>query len=179
MNHRYFENLLLSDQPLPNDQKHSLRDHLAVCESCAQLSYALSQVEQEFRAAPQVGPAAGFVERWQSRVESQQSTLQRRQAIAMLAINLAAASALLVWGINLLLPSLGSPVDLVSQFLDGFIDAFTSIKLAFGLSAPLLRNLPNLVPLSWWISLCSSFLGLLIVWANMLKQYVFEQGVLS
>ena len=57
MNHQPFENWLLSEDPLPEDDERALRDHLADCDQCNELEDAWLNVSNLFTDVPAVGPA--------------------------------------------------------------------------------------------------------------------------
>jgi hypothetical protein len=86
MNHQPFENWLLSEETLPPEQASALQEHLRTCDSCRKLQGSWNGVAQMFCETPQVGPAAGFANRWQARLAEQRRITQRRQVLAVLAI---------------------------------------------------------------------------------------------
>ena len=78
MNHQPFEDWLLSDEPLDQEQETSLRQHLTDCLKCTTLSQVWQSVEQELARTPQISPAPGFTERWQARLAEKRAQMQRR-----------------------------------------------------------------------------------------------------
>jgi hypothetical protein len=79
MNHQPFRSWLLSEEDLSAEQILSLKEHLAECESCAQIKSAGKEVDILFQNLPDVGPAPGFTQRWQSRLVEYQFSQQRRR----------------------------------------------------------------------------------------------------
>jgi hypothetical protein len=73
MNHQPFRNWLLSEEDLSADQIQSLQVHLTACESCALIKSSGKELDVLFKNAPEVGPAAGFTQRWQSHLVEYQS----------------------------------------------------------------------------------------------------------
>src|SRR5512136_968535 len=96
MNHRPFEELLLSDTPLLVEQKRELNNHLRDCEQCHQLEAGLAGVEHLFRASAQMAPAEGFVTRWQARLVEQRMRQQQRLSWFLFGITGGVALLLLV-----------------------------------------------------------------------------------
>ena len=78
MNHQPFEDWLLSDESLDQEQETSLRQHLTDCPKCTTLSQVWQSVEQELARTPQISPAPGFTERWQARLAEKRAQKQRR-----------------------------------------------------------------------------------------------------
>jgi hypothetical protein len=103
MNHQPFRNWLLSEEELSAEQTQSLQEHLATCESCAQIKSSVKELDVLFDNTPQVSPTPGFAQRWQSHLIEYQAFQQRRRgwitigATALIAIVLLAILVTQVW----------------------------------------------------------------------------------
>lgn len=103
MNHQPFRDWLLSEEDLSAEQSQSLQKHLAECDSCTQFKSSVMELDGLFRNTPQVGPKAGFSQRWKSRLIENQALQQRRRgwftigATAVIAVVLLAVSITQVW----------------------------------------------------------------------------------
>ena len=69
MNHQPFENWLLSEDTLSPENASALRGHLETCDHCRELQAAWTDVSNLFQDVPDIEPAPGFVNRWQTRLE--------------------------------------------------------------------------------------------------------------
>lgn len=97
MSHQPFESWIFSQDPLEIEQKHDLEAHLASCQSCAQLSAALTEMEKTFHDSPALSPAPGFTQRWQTRLAlARQQRQQKRMWLLTLGLFGAATLTLVV-----------------------------------------------------------------------------------
>ncbi len=103
MDHQPFRNWLVSDEQLTAEQKQSLQEHLATCESCSQIKSSWKELDLHFQNSVEVSPAAGFTQRFQSRLVEYQAAQQLRTswltigAMALLAIILLGMLVSQVW----------------------------------------------------------------------------------
>jgi hypothetical protein len=96
-NHQPFEEWLLTDRPLSPYQTQALQEHLQTCTACSQLKESWNGVEHIFRAAPAVGPAPGFSNRFQQRLLAERMQRQRQQTWLLLAFMGSAVFGLLIF----------------------------------------------------------------------------------
>ncbi|MBW8010033.1 MAG: hypothetical protein FVQ83_02165 [Chloroflexi bacterium] len=96
MDHRQYEEWLLSDEPLKSDQSQSLKKHLYNCEACSALEIAWRQVSDSFDTSGMVAPAPGFVNRWQDRLDADIARRHRRQSWLIIGLNVFIAAILFV-----------------------------------------------------------------------------------
>lgn len=157
MNHQPFDNWLLSDEPLPEDDERALRQHLVDCEQCRETEDAWLDVANLFVEIPDVEPAPGFVNRWQATLEADQNAInvmhQRWQSwIVLVLVANAAALALYLTGVQLF-NTYGSFTDWVLSWV---YKAATAMVVANGFRnafVTLFRTIPQLIPTGWWIGL--------------------------
>ncbi len=95
MNHQPFEDWLLKEQPLTDEQQGQLQAHLRACLACA----ALREVDLALAAARPVAPARGFRARFQVRLAAYKAAQRRRMAsgVLVLSAGVLAILALLIW----------------------------------------------------------------------------------
>src|SRR5512137_1939027 len=88
MNHKPALDWLFEDpDDLTAAQSEALQEHLAECTDCQQLSESYRDLTLALIRSGQVGPEAGFAERWRLRLEVSRAQAHRRQIIATLAFN--------------------------------------------------------------------------------------------
>ena len=91
MSHQPFENWILGEEGLQEDQRQALAGHLAECAECARLSRSLAAVERTLTQSEVAAPAPGFGARFALRLEGRRVRAGRQQA--WLAFGLAGAGA--------------------------------------------------------------------------------------
>jgi hypothetical protein len=168
MNHQPFENWLLSEDPLPEDDERALLDHLVDCDQCSELEDAWLNIANLFAEVPDVEPAPGFVNRWQATFEADQAAIkvmrQRWQSwIVLVLIANGAALALLLMGVQLF-NTYGSFSELVLSWV---YKIATAMVLANGFQnafITLFRTIPQLVPIGWWVGIAMTLSVSTLVW---------------
>ncbi|MCK5794789.1 MAG: hypothetical protein KAH12_08775 [Anaerolineales bacterium] len=64
MKHQQYENWILMDEELNQEQQRDLHGHLKQCSQCQALYQASHQITHLFKTAPEPAPAVGFSSRW-------------------------------------------------------------------------------------------------------------------
>lgn len=96
MTHLPYQDWLFDDlQSLSAVQMTELKQHLQDCDECRGLSGALGRVEATLKQKVMVGPAAGFTQRWQARLQEERLRLHRRQTRLTLLLTVSALVTLL------------------------------------------------------------------------------------
>ncbi len=68
MKHQPFEEWIIMDEALDQEQQRQLHCHLKECSRCQALYQATHQIAHLFKTSPVPGPAEGFSERWKTRM---------------------------------------------------------------------------------------------------------------
>ncbi len=117
MNHDPYEEWLLADEELTDEQQLALQGHLESCEECKQLASAWQYVQTGIRSLPEATPEPGFTQRWQARLAEETARKNKRWTwIALLALGGGALAAFLA----IYLPDLSqipSPIGVLSSLL--------------------------------------------------------------
>jgi anti-sigma factor RsiW len=103
MDHRRYEEWILSDDELTAGDRRALDDHLTACDRCRRL-------DRNWRAAGGIlsspslrGPTPGFSARWTRRLEQDDRRRQTRRSLAMVGVGFAgAALSLTYFGVRFL-----------------------------------------------------------------------------
>ncbi len=141
MNHQPFRDWLLSDEELSEREKQALQDHLKSCEACSKIETAWKEVELEIKRAPQVGPAAGFTERWQANLAACQRRKQARGGwftIAATSLIVSTLFGIIAWQGWLLLQSPGAFLAEWFNRLVSFISLYYLVQNFLASSTPYL-----------------------------------------
>jgi hypothetical protein len=168
MNHQPFENWLLSEEPLSDENEEALQAHLTDCEQCKTIQDAWLDVANLFTDVPDVGPESGFVNRWQANLETDRAatrTMQQRWQSWILLVLIAngAAVALVLMGVQLF-RTYDSMTDLILSWV---YRAATAMVVANGFQnafMTLFRTIPNLIPTSWWIGIAITLSVSTLLW---------------
>ena len=70
MSHQPFEDWILGDEGLQEDQRQALAGHLSECAECTRLSKSLAAVERTLTQSEAAAPAPGFGVRFALRLEA-------------------------------------------------------------------------------------------------------------
>lgn len=107
MKHQPYDAWILSDEEPTGEQARELQQHLNECAACRRLQRAWAQVDASLRQAGQVGPVAGFVQRFELRLQAQRAARARRQVTVSLAVTIVGACLAALLYALLVAPSLG------------------------------------------------------------------------
>jgi hypothetical protein len=174
MNHQPFENWLLSDEPLQEQDSFALAEHLENCSECGNLQDAWENVVNLMTDTPDLAPQPGFVSRWQTALESERQAVRaarERWQSWILAIFIAngAALTLILLGIQVF-QTYESFTDLVLSWV---YRAAVVVTLASGLQnvfSTLIRTIPGVIPASWLTSAVVVLSISAVVWIISLKK---------
>lgn len=171
MNHLPFKEWLLSEEPLNQEQHQAFQEHLSNCAECRQAQTSWGEVHSLIRRTPQLAPATGFADRWQSRLTARRVRRQRLQ----LGLALAAGVVLVVVILLLLSSQLATIFQSPVQFLLICVAQVASLFVVFSSVQDYLvvffRSFP-LIPLIGLV-LAVGFISLLgVLWLAAYQQLV-------
>ncbi len=174
MNHRPFEDWLLSNEPLPAPQKRELQDHLRTCAHCA----ALAEVNLALELARMESPSEGFAARFQVRLAAQKKALRARNfwGFFVLTLSILGIAAWLAW--PLIKVIFQSPVNLLASWLSYLVSLWASLQAVEQVSSTLLRVIPGFIPAYVWLAVLLGGCGTSLVWVLSLKKFTnYPRGV--
>ena len=111
MNHQPFEDWLLNDKPITNEQKRELDIHVRTCTYCA----ALVETGLALKSVKKASPQAGFTNRFQARL-AERKLAERRKRLWGSVLFTVGGLVLLMWIVSPYLlsfvsaPALDSPL---------------------------------------------------------------------
>jgi hypothetical protein len=174
MDHRPFEDWLLDNQPLNADQKRQLNAHLHACSSCS----ALTEVNLALKSVSQAAPAAGFVDRFQVRLASRKTAIQRRNFLGFVVLTISVLGILggISWPV--LKELVLSPVNLLTGWISSLLSSWTSLQAIFRAGMVLFKVVPGFVPTYIWaVILFAAGIWSLVWVVSLLKFSKYTQGV--
>ena len=174
MNHRPFEDWLLEDQPLTPEQKRELQSHLRTCATCA----AIAESNLALHSARMVSPAAGFVDRFQTRLVTQRKAARIRQIIGTLVLVIGGLGLIYWLAGPFIQQAMQSPAEWLTAAVGYFLFVLTSIQTFGEVSFILVRVIQTFIsPLGWFV-LISIFGGLGLIWTVSITRFTkLPQGV--
>jgi hypothetical protein len=161
MDHRYFEDWLLSDQPLDAEQRRELQLHLRTCAYCARQA----EVNLALRASKPAAPAPGFTTRWQARLAAQRQADRRRFTFGVLSL---VFSGLLVLGFYagpVAAAFAASPSTWIQSWAGYFISLAAMVKSFTQAISVLADIIPDFIPAYGWLVALSSIGGFILLWS--------------
>jgi hypothetical protein len=174
MDHRFFEDWLLSEENLNSQQKRDLVVHLQTCQSCS----AIAAVNRALNTVRQAEPAVGFSNRFQVRLAAQRKTVRQRNVIGFCLLILSVIGLFLGITWPVLKAAVESPVDLLGSWLSSLTNLWASLQVLFRAGSVLFRVAPGFVPGYIWAVLLFAFTGWSVAWAISLRKYIrIKQGV--
>ena len=167
MNHRPFEDWLLNEQPLNNEEKRELQLHLQECGHCA----ALAEVNLELRSVKMAAPAPGFAQRFQKRL-ARQRVIEARNRLVGVMILLFGALGLTIWLVAPYVTSfIGSPAEWIASIIGFFLSLVAMFEAIADLGSILVRVLPGFIPPFAWLVFVSAASGFGLLWAVSLWRF--------
>ncbi|GAB4470281.1 MAG: hypothetical protein Kow0088_03000 [Anaerolineales bacterium] len=173
MNHRFFEERLFVDAPLPDDEQRLLEQHLQTCERCQALRAAWQETEVELKLGQWVTPPAGFAQRWREHYRRQTILAQQRRALILFAFT-SFLAALFVLPFFALVLSPAQPLWL--RVVIALYNLSALLPIVEGVSTFLvtfIRAMGQLLTPSLEIALGIAFGGLIVIWLAMLRKFSF------
>ena len=174
MNHRPFEDWLLDDEPLDQQQERDLQAHLRNCNSCS----AIAESNLALHSSHMVPPVNGFAQRFQVRLAKRRSEQRWRQIVGTVVLVLGGLG-LLYWLTDPLIgEALFSPATWITTLVGYFLFIITSVQVLSEAGVILLRVLPTFVSPAGWFAISLLFAVLCLLWTiSMLRVARAPQGV--
>lgn len=164
MKHHQFENWILEESDLDQEQHRELQGHLKSCTQCLALYQAAHQVAHLFKTSPEPEPQPGFSSRWLLRLERAERRKNRLiLGLTLGGISLATAILLVSVGFQLSSTAASFPqmllnlVTLVANWLV-FFNQMSNIV------TPLFRVSLKLISPAWLYTIAVSVSGITAAW---------------
>ncbi len=167
MSHQPFEDWLLSEKPLDEEQQETLQAHLNECETCQTLSEALTQVEETLTSHPTPSPKPGFVQRWHGRLSISRQQRQQRK-MWFFTLGLFAIAGLIIMSVLLLNINSINWFYEFGQVFANFTRVANRINQAVNLIKSLTNQFPILIPIMviFGVGSFSALITLIITWVS-------------
>jgi hypothetical protein len=167
MNHQPFENWILDDVQLAEQEQDSLNQHIKECPECYKLYHSWNKVQTQLKETPVKPAPDGFMHRWKYDFAKRQKEQERRQARTLLISLASGAGAIMIAMAVIFLPDFSLISILVKSLtilvkLFSGIEGIWSIIKSFVTSAPTTVLVISGLLLAGWISLAAFAWGISI-----------------
>lgn len=167
MSHQPYENWILDEPQLSEEEKLDLEHHLRECPECTRLANGWSSVQHTIRATQMKPAPANFTSKWSASLAHRKREQEKKQARTLVISLCSGASAVLLVTLIYFLPDF-SLISLTAGFIStllsvsNIISNFWSITLKLIQTIPLSTLIVTTIIVSGWVLLASITLGLSI-----------------
>ncbi len=168
MNHQPFEDWLLNDKPITQEQKRELEMHIRTCAYCA----ALVETSIALKSVKKASPQAGFTNRFQARLAERKLAEQRRRLWGS-ALFTVGGLVLLMWlSSPYLFSFLSAPATWISALIQWGVFILTTIEAVAQAGSVFVKILPDFLSPFAWMVLLSAFAGVSLLWTVSIWRFV-------
>jgi hypothetical protein len=174
MDHRPFEDWLLENKRLTNNEKQQLNEHMRGCPSCS----ALAEVDLALKSVRLATPAAGFTDRFQVRLETSKKASRRKIFWGFFVLTVSVLGLLTWVSWPVLAGALQSPVNLLASWLTSLIAIWANLQALLQSGSVLVKVLPGFIPnYIWAIGMFIAGAWILLWVLSLMKFSKIPQGV--
>ncbi len=168
MNHQPFEDWLLNDMPMTQEQKRELDMHVRTCAYCD----ALVESGIALKSVKKSSPQPGFAVRFETRLAARKLVERRRKRWGSI-VFAAGGLALLVWLISPYLATfLAAPATWISALVEWVVFIITTMQALAQAGSVLLQVAPAFLSPFVWMILVSAFAGISLLWSISIWRFV-------
>ena len=168
MNHKPYEDWLLSGESLDHEQRRLLDEHLRGCMGCS----TLAEVNLALQHARNAAPGEGFVGRFQVRLTAYKQAQRQRILWGVLVLVLGGLGFLLWFTWPYLTLLFNAPVELLGSWVDSLAALMILLKTTSGMVSVFLKVVPQFIPASFWLLVLLAFCGGSALWAMSMRKYL-------
>ncbi len=174
MNHRPFEDWLLDDRPLGDQEQRDLQMHLRECRSCA----AIAESNLALRSTHWIAPPAGFTARVTQRLARWHRMQRWYQMLGTLALVLGGLTVFYAFAGPAVQQALRSPADWITSATIYLVLVAESLQVLTEVGHILLRDLPSVMAPTAWMILIFGSACFSTIWAVAVRRLAHApQGV--
>ncbi|HSJ89975.1 MAG TPA: hypothetical protein VK909_22380 [Anaerolineales bacterium] len=168
MNHQPFEDWLLNDKPITQEQKRELDMHMRTCAYCA----ALAETGIALKSVKKAYPQSGFANRFQARLVERKMAEQRRRLWGS-ALFTVGGLVLLMWlSSPYLFSFLSAPAAWIAALIQWGVFILTTMEAVAQAGSVFVKILPDFLSPFAWMVLLSAFAGVSLLWTVSIWRFV-------
>lgn len=161
MNHQPFEEWLLNDKPITQEQKRELDLHLRTCAYCA----ALAETGVALKSVKRASPKPGFTARFESRLAERKVAEQRRRLWGSVFFTVGGLVLLMWLASPYLFSFLSAPATWIAAFVQWGVFIVTTIEALAQAGSVFVQIIPDFLSPFAWMIILSAFAGVSLLWA--------------
>jgi hypothetical protein len=168
MKHQPFEDWLLNDMHLTQEQKRELDMHVRSCTYCG----ALVETGIALKSVRKASPQPGFAARFEMRLAARKLAERRRRLWGTVLFS-AGGLALLMWLVSPYLATfLAAPATWISALVEWVVFIITTMQALAQAGSVLLQVAPGFLSPFIWMILVSTFAGISLLWSISIWRFV-------
>jgi hypothetical protein len=168
MNHQPFEDWLLNDKPITQEQKRELDMHMRTCAYCA----ALAETGLALKSVKKASPKPGFTNRFQARL-AERKLAEQRQRLWGSVLFTVGGLVLLMWLTSPYLFSfLSAPATWIAAFVQWGVFIVTTIEALAQAGSVFVKIVPDFLSPFAWMVLLSTIAGVSLLWTVSIWRFV-------
>jgi hypothetical protein len=168
MNHQPFEDWLLNDKPITQEQKRELEMHIRTCAYCS----ALAETGIALKTVKKTSPQPGFTNRFQARLAERKLVEQRRKLWGSVLFTIGGLVLLMGIASPFLLGFLSAPATWIAAFVQWVVFILTTLEALAQAGSVFVRILPDFLSPFGWMVLISAFAGVSLLWTVSIWRFV-------
>lgn len=167
MNHQPYENWILDEPRLSEEEKRDLSHHLRECPDCTRLSNGWASVQRTIQASQMKPAPADFTGKWSASLARRKREQEKKQARTLVISLCSGAGAILLAVAIYFLPDF-SLISLAAGFISTMLSVSNIISNFWSITIKLIQTIPlstlivTIAIVSGWVLLASITLGLSI-----------------
>ena len=168
MNHQPFEDWLLNDKPITQEQKRELDIHVRTCAYCA----ALAETGIALKSVKKASPKAGFTARFEARLVERKLAEQRRRLWGSVFFTVGGL-VLLMWLFSPYLFSfLSAPATWIAAIVQWIVFIVTTVQALAQAGSVFVQIIPDFLTPFAWMVLLSAIAGVGLLWTVSIWRFV-------
>ncbi len=168
MNHQPFEDWLLNDKSISQEQKRELDIHMRTCPYCSALAETGIALKSVKKASPQVG----FTTRFQARLAERKLVERRRRLWGTLLFTFGGLVLLMWLASPYLLTFLSAPATWIAALVQWGVFIITTIEALAQAGSVFVRIIPDFLSPFAWMVLLSALAGVSLLWTVSIWRFV-------
>ena len=168
MNHQPFEDWLLNDKPITQEQKRELDTHMRTCANCA----ALAETGIALKSVKKASPQPGFTNRFQARLAERKLADQRQRLWGSVLFTVGGLVLLMWLASPYLFSFLSAPATWIAALVQWGVYVVTTIEALAQAGSVFAKILPDFLSPFAWMVLLSAFAGVSLLWTVSIWRFV-------
>ena len=168
MNHQPFEDWLLNDKPINQEQKRELDMHMRTCAYCA----ALAETGLALKSVKKASPKPGFTNRFQARLAERKLVEQRRRLWGSVLFTVGGLVLLMWLASPYLFSFLAAPATWIAAFVQWGVFIVTTIEALAQAGSVFIKIVPDFLSPFAWMVLLSTIAGVSLLWTVSIWRFV-------